>query len=284
MDARVFGPLERSVPLIGQGTWNLEETDRARAVAALRRGLDLGMTHIDTAEMYGWARRGDRRRGDRGPARRGVPGRRRSSRATRRARGDRARASGACSGCGPIASICYLLHWRGSHPLEETIAAFEALRARREDPRLGRQQLRRRRSRARRWRSPARGGSPATRCSITWTNAPSSTRSSRGARSTASRSSATAPSARARSLRAERRAGACSPRSRGARRDAAPGRAPVSGARPTAVRHPEERRPPRTSTENAGAGRVKLTASDIDADRRGVSAQGASGRAADNLI
>jgi diketogulonate reductase-like aldo/keto reductase len=40
------------VPIIGQGTWEME-LDRRSAVAALRRGLDLGLTHVDTAEMYG---------------------------------------------------------------------------------------------------------------------------------------------------------------------------------------------------------------------------------------
>ena len=39
--------------MIGQGTWYIDRGDRKRAVAALRRGIDLGMTHIDTAEMYG---------------------------------------------------------------------------------------------------------------------------------------------------------------------------------------------------------------------------------------
>ena len=39
--------------VIGQGTWYLDRGDRKRAVAALRRGIERGMTHIDTAEMYG---------------------------------------------------------------------------------------------------------------------------------------------------------------------------------------------------------------------------------------
>ena len=39
--------------MIGQGTWYLDRGDRKRAIAALQRGIDLGMTHIDTAEMYG---------------------------------------------------------------------------------------------------------------------------------------------------------------------------------------------------------------------------------------
>ena len=39
--------------VIGQGTWYIEAGRRSDAVAALRCGIDLGMTHIDTAEMYG---------------------------------------------------------------------------------------------------------------------------------------------------------------------------------------------------------------------------------------
>ena len=48
-----FGATGRDVAVIGQGTWYIEDGDRCAAVAALRRGLDLGMNHIDTAEMYG---------------------------------------------------------------------------------------------------------------------------------------------------------------------------------------------------------------------------------------
>jgi diketogulonate reductase-like aldo/keto reductase len=55
MESRPFGPTGRAVPVIGQGTWLIDGDDRRKAVAALRRGLDLGMTHIDTAEMYGKA-------------------------------------------------------------------------------------------------------------------------------------------------------------------------------------------------------------------------------------
>jgi hypothetical protein len=50
---RRFSPLQREVSIIGQGTWYIEEGDPASAIAALRRGIDLGMNHIDTAEMYG---------------------------------------------------------------------------------------------------------------------------------------------------------------------------------------------------------------------------------------
>src|SRR3954451_5596747 len=53
MRSRPFGPDRPQVPVIGQGTWYIDRGDRATAVASLRRGIDLGMTHIDTAEMYG---------------------------------------------------------------------------------------------------------------------------------------------------------------------------------------------------------------------------------------
>src|SRR4030081_3110048 len=53
MERRRFGPVRREVPIIGQGTWYSDESDPATAIAALRHGIDLGMTHIDTAEMYG---------------------------------------------------------------------------------------------------------------------------------------------------------------------------------------------------------------------------------------
>ena len=53
MRTRVFGSTGKEVPVIGQGTWNMEKDSRRAAVEALRRGLDLGMTHVDTAEMYG---------------------------------------------------------------------------------------------------------------------------------------------------------------------------------------------------------------------------------------
>src|SRR3954465_3412314 len=52
---REFGWTGVQVPIIGQGTWNIEGPRDAegRAIETLRAGLDLGMTHIDTAEMYG---------------------------------------------------------------------------------------------------------------------------------------------------------------------------------------------------------------------------------------
>jgi len=55
MERRRFGPTAVEISVIGQGTWYIDKADRGAAVAALRRGLDLGMTHIDTAEYYGEA-------------------------------------------------------------------------------------------------------------------------------------------------------------------------------------------------------------------------------------
>lgn len=55
MEQRRFGSTQREVAVSGQGTWYIDNGDRASAIAAMRRGLDLGMTHIDTAEMYGTA-------------------------------------------------------------------------------------------------------------------------------------------------------------------------------------------------------------------------------------
>lgn len=52
-DMRRFGRMGPKLAPIGQGTWYIDQGDRASALAALRRGLDLGLTHIDTAEMYG---------------------------------------------------------------------------------------------------------------------------------------------------------------------------------------------------------------------------------------
>ncbi len=126
MRNREFGPTGRGVPVIGQGTWRLDG-DRAGAVAALRAGLDAGLSHIDTAEMYGEAEPivGEAIAGRRDGVflvSKVVPGNASRAgvvaacdRSLRRLRTDRLDA--------------YLLHWPGQHPLEETIAGFEALKA-----------------------------------------------------------------------------------------------------------------------------------------------------------
>jgi diketogulonate reductase-like aldo/keto reductase len=113
--------------VIGQGTWYIETAERRLAIAALRRGLDLGMKHIDTAELYG-----------EGAAevivKEAIAGRRDEVFLVSKVLPQHASRSGTVEACEASLSRldtdrldCYLLHWRGSHPLEETIAAFEQL-------------------------------------------------------------------------------------------------------------------------------------------------------------
>jgi diketogulonate reductase-like aldo/keto reductase len=127
MEKRPFGPTSRQVPAVGQGTWYIETGKRARAIAALRRGLDLGMHHIDTAEMYGS-----------GEAEKviaeAIAGRRDEVFLVSKVLPRHASRSGTVAACesslarlGTDRLDCYLLHWRGEYPLEETIAAFEQL-------------------------------------------------------------------------------------------------------------------------------------------------------------
>jgi len=119
------------VPALGQGTWHMGENRRAakEEAAALKLGIELGMTLIDTAEMYGnggaeevvaAATAGQRDKlfivskvYPHNASRSGVPAA--CERSLKRLRTDRI--------------DLYLLHWRGSHPLEETVAAFETLKS-----------------------------------------------------------------------------------------------------------------------------------------------------------
>jgi diketogulonate reductase-like aldo/keto reductase len=124
-----FGPLQQDVSIVGQGTWYLERSDRASAIAALRRGMDLGMNHIDTAELYGDGA-AEEMVGD------AVAGRRDEVFLVSKVLPQNASRLGTKKACErSLARLktdrldCYLLHWRGPHPLEETFAAFDALRA-----------------------------------------------------------------------------------------------------------------------------------------------------------
>ena len=125
---RRFGPLQREVGIIGQGTWYIDEGDPASAIAALRRGIDLGMNHIDTAEMYG-AGAAEELVGD------AIAGRRDEIFLVSKVLPQNASRLGTKIACERSLTHlktdwldCYLLHWRGPHPLEDTFAAFEALR------------------------------------------------------------------------------------------------------------------------------------------------------------
>ena len=126
MEYRRFGSTGREVPAIGQGTWYIDSGDRASAVAALRRGLDLGMNHIDTAEMYGDAET---------VVAEAIAGRRDEVFLVSKVLPQNASRSGTVAACErSLARLrtdrldCYLLHWRGQYPLEDTFAALEQLR------------------------------------------------------------------------------------------------------------------------------------------------------------
>ena len=125
---RRFGPLQREVSVIGQGTWYIDRDDRASAIAALRRGLDLGMNHIDTAEMYG-AGAAELMVGE------AIAGRRDEVFLVTKVLPEHASEQGTRIACERSLQRlktdrldCFLLHWRGPHPLEDTFAAFEGLR------------------------------------------------------------------------------------------------------------------------------------------------------------
>ena len=126
MQRHQFGSTKQQVSAIGQGTWHLDRGDRASAIAALRRGLDLGMTHIDTAEYYGLA---EDLTGE------AIAGRRDEVFLVSKVMPHNASRTGTIAACErSLARLrtdrldCYLLHWRGEHPLAETFAAFEQLK------------------------------------------------------------------------------------------------------------------------------------------------------------
>ncbi|AVA22044.1 MULTISPECIES: aldo/keto reductase [unclassified Rhizobium] len=120
-----------TVPALGQGTWNMGETI-ARAedeIASLKAGLDLGMTLIDTAEMYGDG-------GAEEIVGKAIKGQRDKVFIVSKVYPMNASRKGAIEACErslkrmKIDRIdLYLLHWRGEYPLAETVAAFEALKA-----------------------------------------------------------------------------------------------------------------------------------------------------------
>ncbi|TIP37694.1 MAG: aldo/keto reductase, partial [Mesorhizobium sp.] len=120
-----------AVPVLGQGTWKMGEDRRRRAdeVAALKLGLDLGITLIDTAEMYASG-------GAEEVVAEAIAGRRDETFVVSKVLPSNASRAGVKRAC--EASLkrlstdridLYLLHWPGSVPLSETVEAFEALEA-----------------------------------------------------------------------------------------------------------------------------------------------------------
>jgi diketogulonate reductase-like aldo/keto reductase len=127
MKRKAFGRTQALLPVIGQGTWEAENDDGTDVVAALRAGLDLGMMHIDTAEMYG----SGRVESIVGEA---IAGRREEVYLVSKvlpSNASRKKTVLACEASLKRLRVerldCYLLHWPGSHPIEETIGAFEEL-------------------------------------------------------------------------------------------------------------------------------------------------------------
>src|SRR3989442_5927765 len=127
MERRRFGPTKRDVPVIGEGTWHLDEIDRTDAILTLRRGLDLGMTHIDTAEMYGS-----------GVVEKlvaeAIAGRRDEVFLVSKVLPTNASRRGTALACErSLARLrtdrldAYLFHWRGRHPLQHTLQTLEGL-------------------------------------------------------------------------------------------------------------------------------------------------------------
>lgn len=130
MKFRAFGSTDVRLPVIGQGTWDMPERG-ARALEAqraIRRGIELGMRHIDTAEMYGSGGVEQML----GEALRGIPRdeyfmttKILPTNATHRGTLAAVERSIARLRCNYL--DLYLLHWPGSHPLEETMRALEEL-------------------------------------------------------------------------------------------------------------------------------------------------------------
>jgi diketogulonate reductase-like aldo/keto reductase len=125
MRSHPFGSTNVNVSVIGQGTWYLDRGDRKSAIAALRRGIELGMTHIDTAEMYGDAEL---------VIAEAIAGKRDGLFLVSKVLPSNASRKGTITACERSLKRlktdhldCYLLHWRGSYPLSETVAAFEEL-------------------------------------------------------------------------------------------------------------------------------------------------------------
>jgi diketogulonate reductase-like aldo/keto reductase len=121
-----FGRNGPKVSVIGQGTWYIDRGDRKRAVAALRRGIELGMTHIDTAEMYGDAEL---------VIAEAIAGKRDDLFLVSKVLPSNASRRGTIAACERSLKRlktdrldCYLVHWRGSYPLQDTIAAFDELK------------------------------------------------------------------------------------------------------------------------------------------------------------
>jgi diketogulonate reductase-like aldo/keto reductase len=124
-------PSGTSIPALGIGTWNMGEarSDEAQEIASIRKAVALGMTVVDTAEMYADGRSEE-------IVGQAIEGLRDQVFLVSKVYPFNASAKGTIEACerslkrlGTERLDLYLLHWRGSHPLEETVEAFETLKA-----------------------------------------------------------------------------------------------------------------------------------------------------------
>ena len=128
MQLRRFGPLDVEVPTIGLGTWQLEQGDREDAILSVRRAIDCGMSHIDTAEIYGNGAVEELL----GEA---IAGYRAEVFLASKVHPDHATYAGTLLACEKSLRRLrtdrldlLMLHWRGKQPIAETFRAFEALK------------------------------------------------------------------------------------------------------------------------------------------------------------
>lgn len=122
-------PSGEVIPVLGQGTWHMGENVRMRSqeVAALRTGIELGLSLIDTAELYGDGA-AEELVGE------AILGRRDEVFLVSKVQPENATREGVIEACERSLRRLrtdrldlYLLHWRGMIPLEETVAGFDAL-------------------------------------------------------------------------------------------------------------------------------------------------------------
>jgi diketogulonate reductase-like aldo/keto reductase len=130
MNQQVMLPNGEAVPALGQGTWQMAEdaSRRGQEIEALRLGLELGMTLIDTAEMYGEGAAEEL-------VSEAIAGLRDQVFLVSKVYPHNASRNGVVQACerslkrlGTDRLDLYLLHWRGAVPLEQTLAGFEELR------------------------------------------------------------------------------------------------------------------------------------------------------------
>ena len=126
MQTRAFGTA--SVPVLGIGTWKMENDDRASAIAAIRRAVELGMSHVDTAELYG-SGSVETLVGE------ALAGMRDRVFLVSKVLPRNASYAGTLRACEQSLTRlrtdyldCYLLHWREDRPIRDTFLAFEKLR------------------------------------------------------------------------------------------------------------------------------------------------------------